>query len=379
MELFINTKELNNELNKVQGIVSRASQGTIYTHVHFEAKDSTLTITATDNKMTLISRCENVRVIEEGSLCIKGKKILQIIKTVDGENTHLKASGVKLQLHSGSAKFDILECRDAWEFPQTRQLDATAKITVTSTALKRLIDETVFAISDELERASLIGASLEQCTNEEGYPVLRMVTTDGNRLSISETSFEGDLSDEITNILNNMLIPKSALLELRKLCDSSGDKWIINFGTQEAEFQCESTIFQFLLIEGHFPDYNRILSTLNLTNSAIVNRRHLQSIFKRVFAMVNRRDLSVSFSFSEDFLEISAENADFGTFKEQMNISFEGEELTIAFNLQYIQDVLNALREEFLRMELGGNISPCLVKNPDSEEAKFIVMPMRIR
>ena len=95
--------------------------------------------------------------------------------------------------------------------------------------------------------------------------------------------------------------------------------------------------------------------------------------------MVNRRDLSVSFGFSEDFLEISAENADFGTFKEQMSISFEGDELTIAFNLQYIQDVLNALREDFLRMELGGNISPCLVKNPESEDAKFIVMPMRIR
>jgi len=379
MELFINTKELSNELNKMQGIVSRASQGTIYTHVRFEAKGSTLTITATDNKMTLISHCENVRVVEEGSLCIKGKKILQIIKTVDGENTHLKASGVKLQLHSGSAKFDILECRDAWEFPQTRQLDSAAKIKVTSTALKRLIDETVFAISDELERASLIGANLEQCTNEEGYPVLRMVTTDGNRLSISETSFEGELNDEITNILNNMLIPKSALLELRKLCDSSGEEWIINFGVQEAEFQCDGTAFQFLLIEGHFPDYNRILSTLNLTNSAIVNRKQLQSIFKRVFAMVNRRDLSVSFGFSEDFLEISAENADFGTFKEQMGISFEGEELTIAFNLQYIQDVLNALREDFLRMELGGNISPCLVKNPESEDAKFIVMPMRIR
>ncbi len=379
MELFIDTKELTSELNKMQGIVSRASQGTIYTHVRFDTEGSVLKITATDNKMTLISVCESVRIIEEGSICIKGKKLLQIIKTVDGETTHLKTDGVKISLHSGSANFDILECRDAWEFPQTRELEANSKINISSSALKRLIDETVFAISDELERASLIGANLEQSTNSDGYPVLRMVTTDGNRLSISETAFEGSLSDDAASILNKMLIPKSALLELRKLCDSVGEDWFIEFGLQEAEFQCGSTKFQFLLIEGHFPDYNKILGTLKLTNCAIINRKQLQSIFKRVFAMVNRRDLSVSFSFSEDFLEISAENADFGTFKEQMNISFEGEELTIAFNLQYVQDVLNALREDFLRMDLGGNISPCLVKNPESEEAKFIIMPMRIR
>ena len=140
--------------------------------------------------------------------------------------------------------------------------------------------------------------------------------------------------------------------------------------------------FSSFLLDGDFPEYERVFETLKLKNEFIVDRKILLSVFRRVSAVVENKEASVTFrvggDLSDSQMEITTKDQELADFKEIISIEYEGESLEVAFQISYLYDVINATNCDALRVKLGSNLDPCLVQNTSKSTAKFIVMPMRV-
>ena len=135
---------------------------------------------------------------------------------------------------------------------------------------------------------------------------------------------------------------------------------------------------QVALVDGQFPEYQPVLNSLNPKSEATVTQKSLGSVFKRVSIFTSKSNNSVTFDFGESGLILSTSNPDFGDFKEEIEADYVGEPIRITFNIRYFQDILNAVEGDHLRLEFGSDLDPCVVKIPNREDCKFIVMPMRL-
>ena len=403
MNISISTKAITDCLSKTQGIFSKSSKDTIYVYVLLETigksgkietkedlpaetndeQEDALKVTVSDSHMTIVLTTTGVRIKEHGSICIKGKKLLEILRSINSESVDfIKGDNRTLKIHAGKAKFTIKETREISAFPQIKLLSEQDNgISITSQNIKRMIDETIFSISDDSNRPGLSGANIELTNNDQGYEVVRVVSTDGNRLSLSEAEYlVGNRSNLSTH---KKLLPKGALHELKKLCGNNDDEeWKIIFGDKEVCFSNENSSFQFFLLDGDFPEYERVFETLKLKNEFIVDRKILLSVFRRVSAVVENKEASVTFrvggDLSDSQMEITTKDQELADFKEIISIEYEGEALEVAFRISYLYDVINATNCDALRVKLGSNLDPCLVQNTSKSTAKFIVMPMRV-
>jgi DNA polymerase-3 subunit beta len=287
----------------------------------------------------------------------------------------------RLEVTSGKAKFSVAECRNGEDFPPPKEINKGIELEISEITLRRLIEETVFSIVDN-ERAGLNGAHME--FDGEGE-ILRMITTDGNRLSLSEgklmsvSNNPGDGSLE--QLFNRMLIPKKALLEIRKLCEEDETTWKICFGNREANFSNATLSLMVNLVDGQFPDYRPVLNSLMSKvdkREAKLLKKSLQNVFRRVSIFTSKTNNAVVFDFKSDGLVLSTNNPDFGEFNEDIDLDFDGAPIKVAFNLKYFQDILNAVDGEFLSLELGDVLDPCIVKLSNRTDCQFVIMPMRL-
>ena len=238
--------------------------------------------------------------------------------------------------------------------------------------LRRLIEETLSSISVDDNRYGLNGGHLEQVATDDGQARLRLVTTDGSRLSWSEARFEGEFG-----MGQRMLIPRKALGEVKKLVDVDDASWSVSFGERAAAFSTDGLTLMLRLIDGDFPDYRQVLPAA-AKRRVRVQRARFVSALKRVSIMASDRNHSVRFAFEEDRLVMTAHNVDAGDVREELPADLEGTPLFTGFNVRYFQDILSATRSEELVLELGEPLDPCLVRLPDRDDCLFVVMPMRL-
>ena len=386
MELTIGKQELIKALGRVQGILEKTGDS-ILSQVKLEAYNSSMTITASGSQsISIIATYDDtVQVIEEGSLCVKGNRLFNISRALADNATTLKSSQgesnsqtPQLQVKNGKAKFKVVECKRAEEYPPIGSVDVFTKITIKNDDLKRMLDETSFSIASN-ERPGLNGTRLE-VVNDGSETFLRMVTSDGNRLSISDAPFEGLFDSEIDLIFKNTLLPKKAMMEIRKICDEGEDDWFVSFGEREAVFTKDNITVNIAMISGQFPEYQQLLKGMTTHNKAILSRKRLIDSFRRVSIFVSKSNQSVKFSFStDDKLLLEAKNPDAGSFEEALGIDFEGIDIQFAFNLSFFNEVLSALNSEEIVLNLGSNESDaCLITVPDRGNCKFVIMPMKM-
>jgi len=260
----------------------------------------------------------------------------------------------------------------AENFPPRTPIDEHAELRITGGDLRRIIEETSFSVSTDENRYGLNGAHMEEVQAEDGRSRLRLVTTDGSRLSFSETNFDGTFE-----VNRKMLLPRKALSEIRKLVDDDTKIWHVGFGDREATFRTDELILTVRLIDGEFPNYRQVLPDSS-TRKVTVSREHFADVLKRVSIVASDRNHSVRFSFESDRLVLTAENVDLGETREEMRIDMDGEPMTTGFNVKYFQDILSATRSDQMELQLGNALDPCVVRLPERDDNLFVVMPMRM-
>ena len=370
MDLYIDRDELSRGLARVQNIVERRSIHPLLAHVLLHAREGGLRMTATDTEVAFIGDLA-ANVEKGGEIAVDAASLFQIARTLPESTVQLTiGAGNRLEIRSGRAFFR-LPGSAAEEFPQLPAFDGKGVAKVPESELRRLVDQTHFAVATDDVRYGLNGVHIEEIQTDDG-PMLRFVATDGHRLCCAQTAFEGELV-----ITPRTLVPRKALAVMRKLLDGGSDAIEISFGEGAIRLSRPNQVFWFRLLEGEFPDYGAVVPT---DHRMLVRcqKSDLTATLRRVMILVQERTRAVRFAFADDELAIEVHNVERGEVKESLPVEIEGDSLTVGFNARFLQDVLSVLKGGQVVLEHSNPLAPCLIRDPEDSGAFFVIMPMRL-
>lgn len=385
MKFTIGKQELLKALGAVSGVLDK-TQDTILSNIKLELLENELRLVASSSQNIWIqaSFTEGLVIEEPGAICIKGHRLLSIAKVLQNPSVELllennqEYNTPQVSVTNGKANFKIAECKSAQEYPPIASFDLFTSITISNAELKRMIDETSFSIAAK-ERFNLNGIHFERIAHDDGG-VLRMVSSDGTRLSLSETKYEGNLDPEVDEIFATTLFPERALVEVRKLCDQGDEDWTLSFGERECQFKKSGIEITIAMISGQFPTgYHDLVEGMNIPYKATINRKDLLDTCRKVSVFVARTTSAIRIDLEEDKLTVSIKNPDAGSFTESILIDYVGKRKSFNFNFNFLQDVLKAVDSELIEMNLGESENdPVLMTVPERDDCKFVVMPIRM-
>lgn len=376
MELKIGAQELAKALGRSQGIVEKKSTMPILSHVLLEAKNGTeLHVSATDLDLAVSSehRCE---VLKDGAVAVSAKHLYEIVRSLPADQavTLKRASNNYLEVRSGPSEFKIVGL-PAEDFPALPKFERVPFVDVEAATVLEMIERTSFAVSSDETRYNLNGVYFEPAAD-----VVRMVATDGHRLSLCERAIAGDFG-----LKRGVILPKKGLIELRKLLSEateSGEEKPeakLGFVENSAIFRRPNVVLVMRLIEGMFPDYRQVIPKAGEKVLTMGRGRFLETL-RRISLLSTDKAHAVKLELGKDSLRVLSQNPDLGEAKEDVPVEYAGEPLKIGFNARYLMDVLGALRGDDVRLELADDLSPGVLKGAGDKDQGFtaVVMPMRI-
>ena len=329
MEFVIKQSTLKDELGFVQGIVEKKTTIPVLSNILIESVgDGTIRIVGTDLDTTI--RCEATAEIKQpGSMCIQARKLFDIVRLLDGGDVHFaKEENEWVKLTCGKSKFRLAGVSRE-QFPEVPSFKA-APLKLSAKIFNHFIQTTSFAITQEQSRFTLSGAKFVV-----GDGKVLMVTTDGHRLAYIERqeAVEGSM---------DALIPKKALMELVKISrDEDGE---VSFGedANHIYFEVNGRLLITRKLTGTFPNYEMVIPKNN-DKIVIFEADELKSAIRRVALMADERTRSVKMTIRPNEIEVAAQAAEEGEASEAIAAEYNGEEVQIGFNSQYIQDFLNVI------------------------------------
>lgn len=367
MELYIDRNALGRALAGIQGIVERRSTTPVLSHTLLHARPDGLRMTATDTEVAYIGELP-ANVEDPGEIAVDATNLFQVVRNLSDPTVHLKlGAGSRLEVRCGPS-FYRLPGLPAEEYPPLPAFDAKGSATLKSSEIRRLVEQVAFSVATDDARYGLNGAHMEDL----GEGRLRLVATDGHRLSASDAAFEGTLA-----MTPRMLVPRKALGVLRKLLDGPEEDIELGFGEGAVRLVRPGQTLWFRLLDGEFPDYRGVLPQ-ETKHRVTVERGRLGAALKRVGILVQERSRAVRFAFDEGECTIQVQNVDRGEVTEKVPVELEGEAITLGFNVRYLQEILGVIESDQVDLEISHALGPCRIRGQGDEDAFFIVMPMRL-
>ena len=368
MQLIYSSRDaLVRKLQVVSNIVERRNTLPVLANVLIKKIGTSLTLLSTDIEMQ-ISTAAEIGVGEENvSTTVAARKLLDILRALpDGADVALRLDGKKLAVQAGKSRFS-LQTLPAEEFPLVQEPgDWLANVTVSQKTLKHLLSMVHYAMAQQDLRYYLNGVLL---VIDNG--VLRAVSTDGHRLAYAEA--KTDTSGEKQEVI----MPRKTVLELLRLLSDTDDAVSIDLASNQARFSFNEINLITKLVEGKFPDYQRVIPK-NHTKHFTVNRDLLLRSLQRASILTTDKFRGVRWVLDNSSLTVVATNSDQEEAHDEIEVDYTGESVDIGFNVNYLQDVLNNLKIETIKLTLQDSNSSALFTKPDADDFKYVVMPMRI-
>ncbi|HYD41404.1 MAG TPA: DNA polymerase III subunit beta [Anaeromyxobacter sp.] len=375
MELKIGVPELAKALGRSQGIVEKKSTMPILSHVLLEArKAGQLVVSATDLDLAVSSEhgCE---VLKEGALAVSARHLYEIVRALPETTVTLKrGQNNYLEVKSGSAEFRIVGL-PAEDFPALPRFDKVPFEDVEPALLLDMIERTFFAVSTDETRYNLNGVYFEPAAGS-----LRLVATDGHRLSLSERPVPGTFG-----LKRGVILPKKGLQELKKLLSEAAESGEekpeakLGFLENSAIFRRPGVVLVMRLIEGLFPDYKQVIPKAG-EKVVKLGRARFGETLRRISLLSSDKAHAVKLDLAKGVLRVLSQNPDLGEAKEDVPVEYEGEPLKIGFNARYLTEVLSVLQSGEVQLELADDLSPGVLRGAEESDQGFtaVVMPMRI-
>jgi len=367
MNIIINREKILPPLQQVIGAVERKSTSPILGNVLIQSENNKISLTATDLEIELIAYID-ISNDQEFSTTLPARKFFDISKALpEGSDIHFNIESDHVKLISGRSRFTLASLPPK-DFQRIDDIKPLLSFSLPQQDLKQLIDKTAFAMAQQDVRYYLNGLLLE--LSQQG---LRIVATDGHRLALSE--YHGNLS---INLDKQIIIPRKGVLELARLLDPhSSDLISLNVGQNHLRVESDDLIFTSKLIDGKYPDYNRVIP-LDGNKIMTVNREILKSALQRISILSNEKYRGIRMIFSENNLLIQANNPDHEEAEEEINVNYSESPIEIGFNVTYLLDVFSILETEEIQIKLKDSNSSCIIASTESEDFRYVVMPMRL-
>ena len=366
MKFSIDKQKLLEKLMLVQGIAERRATMPILSHVLINCTENVLKITATDLETTLTTWTD-ANIEKESSIAVPARKLFEIIRELsDGpiQVEEIKNNWLELTTNSGNYKIAGLPGDD---FPIVPEIATDDLFTIESSVLDSLISKTIYCVSSDDLRRNLSGIYFEK----NGQNNLRLVATDGHRLSLVENILSGDI-----RLSSNVLVPRKAVSELRKILKQDET---VRVGSEKNFFITvgEDMILFSRLIDADFPDYKQVIPE-NTDYQLKLGRDEFLSALKRVCIFSSEKTKSVKVTFDKNLITLTSVSPEVGEAKESFGIQYEGELKEIGFNGNYLIDALESIEEEEVIFSFSDELSPTMLKPDNKENYICVVMPMRI-
>ncbi|HLO25278.1 MAG TPA: DNA polymerase III subunit beta [Geobacteraceae bacterium] len=372
MEFRIDKDSFLKALQKVQGIVERRNTMPILSNVLIEASADRLFITATDLEVGMKSSYPT-EVVKEGKITVSAKKIYEIIKELSDEKIHFSTKENDwVEIRCGKALFNIVGLSSE-EFPYFPKVNDDSFIRLNSAVLREMIEKTSYAICHDETKYNLNGV-LVKALEENGKVLLKMVATDGHRLSIAEKELSGTISKELAK---GIIFPKKGIFELKKMTEEEDEDILLGFMDNNAVIKKGNTVVVMRLVDGEFPDYTKVVP-VNNTRIVRAGRETLLHSLRRMAILSSEKFKGIKFDIKPGTMEISSSNPELGEAREELEIEYTGDPLTSRFNARYMIDVLSVLEETGIELLFKDELSPSIMKPADATGFLAVIMPMRL-
>ncbi|MFK8031747.1 MAG: DNA polymerase III subunit beta [Gammaproteobacteria bacterium] len=351
-------------LQTVVGVVERRQTMPVLANFFLSVKDGTLSVVATDLEVELMAEAE-VNVDKEGDITVPGRKFLDICKALpEDAKVTVSLSGERVIVRSGKSRF-TLSTLPADEFPVVEGIGGQQTIEIAQSDLRKLLEKTQFAMANQDVRYYLNGLLLEL-----GSKRIRAVATDGHRLAMCDVDL-----DHGGNADKQVIVPRKGVLELFRMLADGPIRLTIGDNHMRAEF--DGTRFTSKLIDGRFPDYKRVIP--KKSDSVIgTERSTLRASLQRTAILSNEKYRGIRLIVKENTVIIQAHNPEQEEAEEEVGVRYEGPEMEIGFNVNYLLDALGAIDNEDVEIQVTDANSSCIVKDPKKKECTYVVMPMRL-
>ena len=383
MRFTINKTDILDVLSNIQGLTGCKSSLAITETVLIQtnpASGGSIKIAATDLETGFMGSY-SAKVKSQGAIAINARKIYEIVKEFPSneinineiENHWVEISNNKVNYHIVGMNPD--------DFPEIPLIEGISFFTIKSPALKKMIDQTVsIGVVTDDRRVHINGIYFEKLKNND-QDIIRMVSTDGSRLSladyISESAAGGfDPPKYSGGSESGIIIPKKGLTEVNRFLDPEGT---VQIGNKDNHFivkkDTETIIIR--LLEGEFPKYSEIIDKGD-ANVITVDRKMFLNMLKRMSILYSENYKGVVFSFQKDKLIITATNPDLGESKEDMDIDYKGDKIETAFNPKFFIDTLNIIDDDNIVLNIIDEQKPCFIEGKKDKQFLSVIMPMRI-
>lgn len=371
MKLKIKKDEILKGLQRIQGVVDKKNTMPILSNMLLVADGKGIEIIATDLEIGLRGRYA-ADVEKPGAVTVSAKKMFEIVRELPEEDVQIRVEeGNWVKIVSGHSQFKLVGLPKE-EYPSMPDVAEEGMITMDGVTLRDMIKKTLYAAGENDARYVLNGLYVHLSPAKGGLNI-RMVGTDGHRLSMIDRIVEATHKEE------SVIVPKKAMIELRRLLeeDSSQEGFQIGFSKNHALFKRDGLVMVSKLIDGNYPNYQQVLPTQN-TKKVAVSKDIFTHAVKRVSILSKEKTNAVKLQLEKNKLLLSTNNPEVGEANEELSIDYTGESISIGFNSRYLMDVLTAMDRDTITLELNDSLSPCLVKEEGNDAYKCVVMPMRV-
>lgn len=366
MKINANRDDLLSPLLTVGSVVERRQTLPILANILISTGKDKLQFTATDLEVELTTSA-NATADEEMEFTLPARKLIDICKALpDGAEISLDVSGDKTTLRSGRGRY-TMGMLPATDYPSIEPSAASEEFTLPESVLKRLIDKTAFAMAQQDVRYYLNGLLLEFTTGR-----IRAVATDGHRLALCDAEFDTHTGSDI-----QVILPRKAVIELGRLLSDSDEELRLEVSNSHVRINFGDTVFTSKLIDGRFPDYERVMPSGN-TQDLQADKELLRQSLTRTSILSNEKYRGIRFRLAPGLLHLQAHNPEQDEAEEELEVDYQGDEITIGFNVGYLLDVLSTLDTETVNMALIDSNSSTLVTTAGSSECRYVIMPMRL-
>ena len=370
MKLTLQREQLLKPLQLVIGAIDHKQAMPILANVLLHVKDNRLSVTGTDLEIELIGQSELTHPeLNNARLTLPARKLMDICKALP-ESAAIELyhdTKDRVILKSERSRFTI-STMSADDFPAVESAEANVSFSIPQSELAALLHRTAFAMAQQDVRYYLNGMLIEIEANQ-----LRVVATDGHRLAMNQTHIDFNQSQRL-----QVIIPYKGVMELMRLMKDADDTLTVHVGHHHIRVVSREFVFTSKLVEGRFPDYQRVIPKMG-DKQILIERDALKQALLRTAILCHDKVRGVRFELSPGNLKLIANNPEHEAAEEEVDVNYSGPNMDIGFNITYLLDVLSVVKAGQIRLTLIDSNSSMRIDEPGNEnQSTFVVMPMRI-
>jgi len=366
MQFTITRENLLTALQTIMGAVEKRQTMPILSNALLKIDNDKLSVIATDLEIELQGVVDVESVIDAGKITVPARKLLDICRALpESKVISLVLEGETLLVSCDRSRFKLVTLPAA-DFPNVEEGVSTDEFNISQSVLRDLIEHVYFSMAQQDVRYYLNGMLFIKSSD-----FLRVVTTDGHRLSVC--SHQGSFGE---TVISN-IIPRKAITELMRLLDSNNSEVTVNLGENHVRITGENYTFISKLIDGVFPDYQKVIPK-NTNKHIILKKELVKQALSRIAILSNEKYRGVKLCFESGKLAVEAHNSEHEEAYEELSVNYDAESLEIGFNVNYLLEAINALPKGNIRISMSDGNSSIQIESEESGKALYVVMPMRI-